>query len=107
MEERASIPDAGGSAARPRFIGQRVCIQFWDPIMFLLEDEGPYPMLVDCRGIALLRHEGLLQAYLILNRIEELPNSSGYSPATFLDSKKQLGFALAPIAELAELATVR
>ncbi len=89
-----------------RFIGQRVRIQFWDPIMFLLEDEGPYPMLADCRGIALLRHEGFLQAYLILNGVEELPNSSGYSPATFVDVTKEPGFTLAPIAQLAELATV-
>jgi hypothetical protein len=74
--------------------------------MFMLEDEGPYPVVADCRGIALLRHEKFLQPYLILDRIEELANSSGYSPATFLDSKKELGFTLAPIAELLELATV-
>jgi hypothetical protein len=89
-----------------RFIGQRVRIQFWDPIMFLLEEEGPYPMLADCRGIALLRHLRFLQAYLILDCIEELPNSSGYSPAGFLVSKKERSLTLAPIAELAEVATV-
>ena len=70
------------------FIGRRVRLKFWDKIMHLLEDEGPYPTLSDCRGIVLLRQEGFLQAYLILSRIEELPNSSGYPPAKFLDSKK-------------------
>jgi hypothetical protein len=86
-----------------RFIGQRVCIQFWDPIMFLLEDEGPYPVLADCQGIALLRRERFLQAYLILDRIEERPNVPGYSPARFLERDSKLGWTLAPIAEVAEI----
>ncbi len=90
-----------------RFIGQRVCIQFWDPIMFLLEDEGPYPVLADCQGIALLRRERFLQAYLILDRIEDRPNVSGYSPAKFLERENKLGFTLAPIAELAEIGAIR
>jgi hypothetical protein len=86
-----------------RFVGQRVCIQFWDPIMLLLEEEGPYPMLADCQGMALIRREGYLQAYLILDRIEECPNESGYSPAKFLERENKLGCTLAPIAELAEI----
>ena len=81
-----------------RFIGQRVRIQFWDPIMHLLEDEGPDPVLADCQGIVLLRREGFLQAYLILDRVEELPNSSG-----FLKRDSELGCTLAPIAELLEI----
>jgi hypothetical protein len=88
------------------FIGRRVRLKFWDKIMHLLEDEGPYPMLSDCRGIVLLRQEGFLQAYLILGRIEELPNSSGYSPAKFLESKNMPGLTLAPIAELLEISSV-
>jgi len=73
-----------------RFIGQRVRIQFWDPIMFLLEDEGPFPVLADCQGIVLLRREGFLQAYLVLDRLEELPNSSGCSPASVLRQDSSL-----------------
>jgi hypothetical protein len=88
-----------------RFIGQRVCIQFWDKIMFLLEDEGPYPVLANCQGIVLLRHEGFLQAYLILDGIEERPNVSGYSPARFLERENK-GFTLAPIAELLEIGAI-
>jgi len=71
--------------------------------MFLLEDEGPYPVLADCQGIALTRREGFLQAYLILDRIEERPNLSGYSPGRFLERENKLGLTLAPIAELAEI----
>jgi hypothetical protein len=85
------------------FIGQRVCIQFWDPIIFMLEDEGPYPVLADCQGIALFRREQFLQAYLILERIEELPSAAGSSPAKFLQRDNKLGCALAPIAELYEI----
>jgi len=43
----------------------------------------------------------------MMHLIEERPNSSGYSPASFLKSEKELGFTLAPIADLAELASVR
>ena len=48
-----------------------------------------------------IRREGFLQAYLILDRIEECPNVSGYSPKEFL--KNNLGCTLAPIAEVAEI----
>jgi hypothetical protein len=81
-----------------RFIGQRVRLQFWDKIMHLPEDEGPYPILSDCHGIVLLRQQGFLQAYL--------PNSSGYSPAKFLNTEMISGLSLAPIAELFEISSV-
>lgn len=84
------------------FIGQRVRIQFWDPIMSLLDNEGPYPMVAECRGIALLRDESFLQAYLILDRIEEGPNLSGRS-SRFLKRQGEVGLTLAPIAHLAEI----
>jgi hypothetical protein len=71
--------------------------------MSVLADGGPYPMLADCRGIALLRRERFLQAYLILDRIEESPNVSGYSPLGFLMRDSKLGWTLAPIAEVAEI----
>ena len=89
-----------------RFIGQRVCIQFWDPIMLLLEDEGPYPVLADCQGIVVLRRERFLQAYLIVDCIEDCPNASGYSPARFLERGNKLDCTLAPVAELAEIGAI-
>lgn len=74
--------------------------------MVLLEEEGPYPVLADCDGIALLRDERFLQAYLVLDRIEERPNSEGYSPTRFLERKTKLGSTLASVAELSEIAAV-
>ena len=85
------------------FVGQRVCVRFWDPIMVLLEEEAPYPILADCHGIALIRRKKFLQAFLILDRIEECPNGSGYSPGKFLERDDKLGCILAPIAEMAEI----
>lgn len=85
------------------FIDCRVRIQFWDPIMYLLEDEGPCAILADCRGIILGYHEGFLQAYLMLDHVQELPESFGYSPTKFLDTEKVAGLVLAPIAELFEI----
>jgi hypothetical protein len=89
-----------------RFIGQRVRLQFWDRIMLLLEEEGPYPMLADCRGIIVLQHEGYLQAYLVVDHTEQLPNASGYSPAKFLSTEMISGLSLAPIAELLEICSI-
>ncbi len=85
------------------FVRQRVCIQFWDKDMALIPDEGPYPILAYCQGIVLTRREGFLQAYLILDRIEECPNVSGYSPTKFLEREDELSCTLAPIAELLEI----
>lgn len=88
------------------FIGQRVRVQFWDPIMFLLDDEGPYPVHADCLGIVLLRQESFLQAYLILDRIEEYPTERGSSPKKFLKLESELNVTLASVGELLELETI-
>jgi hypothetical protein len=89
-----------------RFIGREVCIEFWDSIKFFHEDEGPYPILADCKGIVLLRDEGFLQPYMIVDQIKELPNSLGYPPTSFLDSGKITGLTLGSIAELYEVTTL-
>lgn len=88
-----------------QFIEHRIRVQFWDPIMYMLEDEGPYPLHADCQGIALLRQEQFLQAYLMLARIEILPTSRGCSPERFLERKSELECTLAPIAEVLEVET--
>jgi len=71
--------------------------------MFLIVEDGPYLILADCQGIALLRREEFLQAYLILDRIEEYPTVEGYSPAKILESENKLNCTLAPIAEMYEI----
>ena len=76
----APSSDAWGQLrALERFVAKRVCIQFWDPIMHLLDGEGPYPVLADFKRIALLRREGFQQAYLVLDRIQEWPKMEGSS----------------------------
>ena len=37
------------------FVGTRVGIQFWDSIMFMLDDEGPFPLEGDCKDVVLLQ----------------------------------------------------
>jgi hypothetical protein len=85
------------------FSGRRVQVEFWDPIMYVLEDEGPCPLVADCRGIAVVRDDEFLQAYLILDGVVELPNNSGYSPVGFLRQRNEIGFPLAPISELFQI----
>lgn len=45
-------PDAFALLERLRpFIGAGVVIQAWDSIMFLLDDEGPYPIVAMCTDV--------------------------------------------------------
>jgi hypothetical protein len=74
--------------------------------MYLIEDEGPCPILTDCRGVILLNQEGFLQAYLMLDKVQALPDSFGDAPTRILDTKKVPGLVLAPIAELFEITRV-
>ena len=71
--------------------------------MLLLPDEGPYPVLANFEGIAVLRPERFLQAYLILDRVQVHPTTRGYSPEKFFERQDKLGCWLAPIAELLEI----
>lgn len=60
-------------------IGHDVVVQGWDPIMFVLDDEGPYPMRARCVDIVVRDdHDGHPQAYLVLEAIEVVTTPSGY-----------------------------
>ena len=85
------------------FVGKRVRVQFWDPIMAMLDDEGPFPLVADCRDIATMVEGGFKQAYLLLDNIVEQPDGYGYSPARFLKRYPDTHLARAPISELFEI----
>ena len=88
------------------FSGCKVKLQFWDSIMFLLEPEGPFPALADCRGVTLLQDDGFLQAYLIVEGVTEIPTVDGYSPEGYFIKRVDCEYLLAPVADLYSIARV-
>ena len=85
------------------FVGTRVRIQFWDSIMFMLDDEGPFPLDGDCKDVVLLQDGEFLQAYLVVENTRELPTSNGYSPMGYLTTRSDVAGLLAPLSDLYEI----
>lgn len=82
------------------FVGHKVSIQFWDSCMYLLEQEGPYPLTATISGVILLTDDGFVQAYLELSEAVEQPNADGYSPMSYLQKRDGSVFDLASFANL-------
>jgi hypothetical protein len=82
------------------FVGYRVQIQFWDSCMYLLEQEGPYPLNAMIEGVILLTDDGFVQAYLELSDAVEQPNLDGYSPMGFLQKRGGSVFDMAALANI-------
>ena len=61
------------------FVGSKVLIQCWDPIMFLLEEEGPYPIRATCMNVITRKDDaGFLRAYLVLQDPKSVPTRDEY-----------------------------
>ena len=88
------------------FAGCRVRLQFWNPIMFWFENEGAFPVEVDCIGTKLLHDGDFIQAYLEVADPKELPNEDGYSPAGYFQKREGSYFLLAPLANLYSITKV-
>ena len=82
------------------FSGSKVQLQFWDPIMYMLEPEGPFPAIADCLGVTLLQDDGFLQAYLMVDGVKEVPTAEGYSPEGYFIKRADCEYLLAPVADL-------
>lgn len=82
------------------FVGKHVRLQFWHPIMIMLEEEGPYPLVCDCGGIATLKVDGLLQPFLLVGNVRELPTDEGTPALAYLQQRNEFSCKLAPISEL-------
>lgn len=85
------------------FIGFRVEIQFWDSIMFMLEDEAPFPLEGDCMDVVILHRDGFPQAYLVINIVREIPTPDGYSPLGQIEATESGEGRLAPVSKVYEV----
>ena len=82
------------------FIGCRIRIQFWDAIMWMLEEEGAFPVEVDCIGVTLLQDGDHLQAYIQVSNAKEFPNQDGHSAMSYFLQRADCECLLAPLADL-------
>jgi len=88
------------------FVGFRVQIQFWDSIMLMLDDEGPFPLEGDCTGVVILPRDGFPQAYLVMNNVLEIPTPHGFSSLRFLEKPESGTGSLAAVAGICSVSVV-
>lgn len=85
------------------FMGTRVQIQFWDAVMFVLEEEGPFPLEGDCKDVILMQRDQFLQAFIVLDNIREIPKPEGSSPSGYLTTVDGIQGQLASLANVYEV----
>jgi hypothetical protein len=87
-------------------IGQHIRIQFWNPIMMMLDEEGPNPLYAQCVGITTYQADGVLQPCLLLEDLRELKTPEGGSSMGY--AMERVGYAarLAPVADIYEIEAV-
>ncbi len=85
-------------------VGHRVEIQIWDPVMVMLDDEGPHPFEANCKDVVILEDGEFPRAYLVVDNIVEVPwSESGYSPRRSLGSRDDISGQLVSLADISEL----
>ncbi len=86
--------------------GSYVRIQLWSPIMFMLDDEGPFPIQARLTGMTMQEDEGFLQAYMLLSEVRELPTMNGCTAMGFLKNliSGNCGVSLADLYQIEKLA---
>jgi len=89
-----------------RFVGSRVRIQFWDPIMFMLDDEGPFPVEADLVHVVIGTEDGFPQAYLRLKNLAEIPTPNGHAASRYINDDMG-GCHLASLANVYTVTKVR
>ena len=88
------------------FVGFRVRIQFWDSIMFMLDDEGPFPLEGDCTGVVVVPRDGFPQAYLVIDNVREIATPNGFSAFSNLEKPESGNGSLAPVALVCSVSVV-
>ncbi|MCL4683051.1 MAG: hypothetical protein KJZ92_17520 [Rhodocyclaceae bacterium] len=82
-------------------IGSRIRIQFWSPVMFMLEEEGPFPVEADLVNVLIKIEDGFPQAYMCLKSVTEIPTPDGCTASGYMTADdKSKGHLLASLAGL-------
>jgi len=87
-----------------RIVAHEIVVQMWDPIMFMLEDEGPYPIQALCTGTHLISNEdGKSQAYISLKNVRCIRTPDGYDGKSRLLKSSSTGESLLSLADIYEI----
>ena len=71
--------------------------------MFMLEDDGPFPLEGDCHDVVILHRDGFPQAYLAITNICEIPTPDGYSPLGEIEEAEGAESQLAPVSKIFQI----
>lgn len=83
-----------------KLVGNRICIQIWDPIMELLEDEGPFPIAGICMEVTVREEGGFPQAFISLSETSERITLHGYAALARFSDQSSPGCVAIPVAEI-------
>jgi hypothetical protein len=87
-----------------KIVGYEVVVQMWDPIMVMLDDEGPYPMQAFCTGLHLITDEDdKPQAYLSLKDVRNIKTHEGYDGSSRLSNSSCAGENLLSLSDIYEI----
>ena len=108
QQDRADWSPSKEALAQFEEVKQIICreivVQMWDPIMFMLEDEGPYPMQALCTGLHLISNEdGKSQAYISLKDFKCIRTTDGYDGSSRLLNSSCVGESLMSLADIYEI----
>lgn len=81
-------------------VGRRICIQIRDPIMELLEDEGPFPIAGICIEVTVREDGGFPQAFIGLSETSERVSLHGYAALGKFSVQSSPGNVSIPLAEI-------
>lgn len=85
-------------------IGKKVTVQQWDPIMLMLDDEGPHPLSAQCSGLHLsLNDDGKLQAFVSLDKVLCLVTPLGYDGRSKLQKGSIKGEYLMSLGDISSI----
>ncbi len=85
------------------YVGCRVRLQLWDPIMLMLDDEGPRPLEADFNDVVLLKDGEFLQAYIVIDSLREIASTKGASALRCLVNRAGIEGQLVPLYEINEI----
>ena len=71
--------------------------------MYMLEDEGPFPLEGDCKDVLVLQQGEFLQAFMVLNNVRAIPTPEGFRPMSYLTTVHGIHGQLASLSDVYEV----
>lgn len=88
------------------YVGHRARFQLWEPIMHMLEDEGPYPIEGVVMDVVVQTDGEFPQAYVVICDVAFVRTRLGSNPRDSLQTRADIEGTLVPLAKLYEVTPV-